>query len=328
MGSARHRYLIAAVIAAALGQYYLAGMFVAAAIQASRARRDDAEVLDFGRKLALNTRSTQEPVRLIYGKLKVGGNDVFISTAGTNNEDLWIVQTLGEGECEGIEVIGGQVQAWLDDKLLSDYGADASYTFHSGTNTQNVDTNLHNAISLWTDTLRNTSYVVWKLKFNPDKFLRFPGRVVVLKGKKLYDFRTDTMAWSDNPVLALYDYSTNTRYGKGIPSSSIDITSWTSAANYCELKGWTLNYGVVSFRNADDIINTITQTFRGQPVWYNNKLYLYYTDLNYESSVMDIEDEHIVVEEGSGKALITTSEGSRFGVPDGLRIGFIDPDKD
>ena len=149
----------------------------------------------------------------------------------------------------------------------------------------------------------------------------------MLKGRKLYDFRDATTAWSDNPVLALYDYMTNTRYGMGIPASQIDITSWTDVANYCDTKEWTLNLALISLMNADNIINTICLHFRGQPVWYNNTLYLRYADLYYESSVMDIDDEHIAVDTESGKAMVSMSGPTRFGVPDGIRVSFLDPEK-
>jgi predicted phage tail protein len=37
---------------------------------------------------------------------------------------------------------------------------------------------------------------------------------VTLKGKKIYDPRTDTTAYSSNSALILLDYLRNTRYGK------------------------------------------------------------------------------------------------------------------
>ena len=322
---------------------------IGAAIVAEATIEEPSEMYDpdYGQKLKMNTRSTQEIVRVVYGEMKVGGNDVFMGTSNSDDDFpwvtdddkiLWIVQSLGEGICEGIKQIGSEYQIWLDDILVSQYPSNlVQWWFHEGSPTQNVDPNISYpgtpfvdspAIPSFTDPMRNTCYMIWRLKFNSDYFLRAPRRVLVLKGRKLYDFRDATTAWSDNPVLALYDYMTNTRYGMGIPSSKIDVVSWTAAANYCDTKGWTLNLVLSTRSNADTIINSICSHFRGQMVWYNNMLYLKYSDLNYESSVMDIDDEHIVVEEGSGKALISMSSPSLFGTPDAVRVSFIDPDKD
>jgi hypothetical protein len=164
------------------------------------------------------------------------------------------------------------------------------------------------------------------LKFNRDFFQGVPVRLVELKGKKLYDFRDTTTAWSDNPVLALYDYVTNDRYGCGIAAAKIDIPSWTSTANYCDTAGWTLNMAINQDQAAIDVVNSICAHFRGQMVWFDGKYYLRYADMNYESSCMPLTDEHILQGE-DGRAQISVSQPSRFQRPDAVRVKFIDIDK-
>jgi hypothetical protein len=39
-----------------------------------------------------------------------------------------------------------------------------------------------------------------------------------IDGRTLYDPRTGLTAFSRNPALAIRDYLTNTRYGRGVPS--------------------------------------------------------------------------------------------------------------
>ena len=39
-----------------------------------------ADAFDGG--LRANTRSTQEPLKIVYGKMRVGGNDVYMTTTG------------------------------------------------------------------------------------------------------------------------------------------------------------------------------------------------------------------------------------------------------
>lgn len=276
--------------------------------------------------LRVNTRDTQEPVKVVYGLQRVGGNDVYFGTSGTSNNYLWIVQTLSEGECDSIYQVSGADQVWLGDKLESEFGTYVNYYFHSGATDQTVDANLTAALPEWTDTLRNTCYIVWKLEWDRDMFQGVPARMVEIKGRKLYDFRTSTTAWSDNAVLALYDYMTNNRYGCGIDSSKIDITSWESCANYWDTKGWSFNMAINREQAAIDVVNAICSHFRGALVWYDGKYYLRYADLNDESSLMTLDDEHIV-QDDRGKASVSISEPSQFDRPDAVRVKFIDATK-
>jgi len=274
----------------------------------------------------INTRSTEANLPVIYGTQKIGGNDVFIGVSGNNSEYLWVVQTLSEGTCDSIAQVASADQIWLGEKLESEFGSYVSYWFHSGSSSQSVDANLTAAFPEWTDPLRYTSYIVWKLQFNRDYFQSLPDRRILLKGRQLFDFRTGATLWSENPVLALYDYMTNARYGLGISSSKIDEASWTSTADYADTKGFTLNM-VLKDAPAIDNINAIASHFRGQLIWFDGKYYLRYADLNDESSVMTIEDKHIAADE-QGRAIVSISEPSRFDKPEGLEVRYIDPDLD
>lgn len=276
-----------------------------------------------------NTRSPNEPLKVLYGEFRLGGNDVYINTSGTDNTDLWLVQTLSEGECQGIVQDDEAVdQVFLGDEIYTTRGGNVEYWFHKGTATQVVDPNLNAAFPMeWTDPMHYVAYIVWKLTYDQDYFQGVPKRTVVLQGLKLYDFRDSTTAYSNNPVLCLYDYLTNTRYGMGISSGKVDIASWTQAANYCDTKGWHFNMLISRDQAAFDILKAMLGTFRGQFVWWNGQYYIRYADLNYEASVMEVTDEHTVRDAG-GKSSITINQPSKFDVPDGLKVTFIDAAKD
>lgn len=71
-----------------------------------------------------------------------------------------------------------------------------------------------------------------------------PRVTCLVKGRKVYDFRDGTTAWSRNPVLCLHDLLTNARYGVGskFDTSDMDTGSggtWRAAADACdeELEG-------------------------------------------------------------------------------------------
>ena len=279
----------------------------------------------YGQKVRGNTRSTQEPVRIIYGQQYVGGNDVFMESAGDDNKDMWIVHSICEGEIDSI------IDLKLNGQSIYDFGTgNVEYWFHSGTDTQTVDPNLSAAIAKHTDNYRNTAYLVWKLHYDREYFNGLPKRQLEVKGLKLYDFRVGgAKVWSDNPVLCLYDYMTNTRYGLGKGVATIDTDSWGEVADYCEAKGWTLNLTIVEAKPALDIINLMARHFRGKLVWYDGKFYLKITDLNDSSnaSVMDITDEHIAVD-SDGRAQITMSQPPLFGRPEAMRVKFVDPDRE
>jgi len=279
--------------------------------------------------MKVNTRSTQELLKVIYGQAKVGGNDIYINVTGVDNAELWIVQGLGEGEIDSIVQVDGVDQIFFGDTLVQEFidKEIAEYWFHNGSSTQPYDANLHDADDRWTDTLRNTAYIVYHLTFDRGSFQNMPRRQTVLKGRKVLDYRDNTTVWSDNHALCLYDWMTNTRYGMGYTTSVFDMASFVSAANYIHTKGLSLNLAVMQDESAIDVRNRILAHFRGKLQWFDGKYYLRYSDPEYESSVMTIRDTNIVRTE-DGKAAINIRQPGKFSKPDGLRVKFIDPERD
>ena len=314
----------AGVVAFAVGQPGIGIALMAGGIGGLMA--PEADEPDYGSQIRLNTRSTEQTLPIVYGQVKIGGNHVFIEPAGNHNKHLWIVQTLSEGECDSIATDGGADLVYLNDTIESEFGSKLSYWFHGGSGTQAVDANLNSTKVKWTDCLKNTCYMVFKLTYDQDKYQSIPRCTVVLKGRKLYDYRNASTAYSNNPALVLYDYMTNSRYGLGFDSAKFDTASWTAGANYCDTQSWTYNGVIYGTQNASNIINRILSHFRGTLVWYDGKFYLRYADLPLESSAMTIEDKHIA-QDSSGKALISINQPSRLRRPDGARVAYTDPDK-
>jgi len=276
-------------------------------------------------ELRYNTSTTQATLNLIYGKRIVGSNDVFVELTN-KNKTLWIVHCLGEGEIEGIEVdTEGKPLITIAGRKFKDYPAGkVKYYFHSGTNDQAVDANLHAAITKFTDTMRNTAYIVFELDFST--FKSIPNREVVIKGIKVKDFTNPTApaAWSENPVLALYDYITNARYGLGWDPSLIDLDTWVSAKNYCDnhVKPWKFNYVVTSQVNSQSIIDTILYHFRGVLTYYAGKLFCHY--LEDAPSIFSVVDEHIVRSD-DGLAFVSVSQPSTHDLPNTALVRYVSP---
>lgn len=202
----------------------------------------------------LNKSSNNAPLPVVYGYRKIGGTRVFMEVSGGDNEYLHVVIVMSEGEINSFENV------YLNDIISTDSrfsGVLNVYT-HTGADNQTADSNLVADLPNWTSAhrLRGTSYVYVKLKFDVDAYPQgLPTITADLKGTKVYDPRTSTTVWSDNPALCIRDYLTNTRYGRGINTSLIDDASFTVAANYCDT---TVNIGGATVKKytCNGIVNT------------------------------------------------------------------------
>lgn len=203
------------------------GISYKAARDAQKAAKKAADAMA---GVLLNKESNIEPIPVIYGERRVGGVRVFIKAAGgKKNEYLYLALALCEGEVESISDI------YIDDTPITDpkYSGLYSYQTFTGTDSQTVSTLLQGAGSEWTSDhrLRGVAYIALRLKWDTDAFSGMPEITALVKGRKVYDPRTTATAWSDNPALCIRDYLTNTRFGKGLPTSAINDTAFSAAAN-------------------------------------------------------------------------------------------------
>ena len=197
--------------------------------KAKKAADDMAGVL-------INKESNIEPIPVIYGERRVGGVRVFVSTkdvsGGAKNEFLYIALAMAEGEVESITDI------YIDDNPITDSKYSGLYTInvHTGADNQTYDPLLTEANAGWTSShkLSGVAYLAIRLKWDADVFQGVPEITAVVKGRKVYDPRNQTTAWSNNPALCVRDYLTNDRYGKGIPTSAIDDDAFEDAADDCD----------------------------------------------------------------------------------------------
>lgn len=82
--------------------------------------------------------------------------------------------------------------------------------------------------------LRGTAYIYVRLRWHPDVW---PGGIpnvkAIVKGKKVYDPRAETTAWSNNWALCMRDYLASA-YGLACAADEIDDASVIAAANTCD----------------------------------------------------------------------------------------------
>ena len=292
---------------------------------------------------------SQAPIPLIYGRVRVGINKVYVGTCGTDNKYLHIVGILGEGPINGIAQTGGVDQVFLDDVLYTSFGSLVYYEIFTGTPNQSVCATLHAAIPEWNDPLRHTAYIYVRLQYDQDKFQKIPVITVEVEGLKIYnpgsnEYLTDEAgnpltdeegnflfdeavvpqwAYSNNSVLCALDYITRTsnRGGVGIGYDRLVETSLTGAAAYCAFKGWTCNLPISDNQECVDNLTEILTTFRGAVVYAVTHFKLVYSDLDFEMSCMSL-DENDIVQSGKYSTLVP-KQPSVFNCANAIRIKYL-----
>jgi hypothetical protein len=189
--------------------------------------------------------SALDPIPVIYGQRRIGGTRAMIAVTaspGMANDILLLAMLWGEGEVNALKTI------YFDGSPATDANANPSGIYvgylephhHLGGDDQAADQSLvaraANA-GIWNQNckLSGVAYTAFTLGWHPDRYPNGrPTITVDIEGRKLYDPRTGLTAYSRNPALAIRDYLTNVRYGRGIPSSMIDDAAIIVAANYCD----------------------------------------------------------------------------------------------
>ena len=129
------------------------------------------------------------------------------------------------------------------------------FNAHHGAATQTADPMLRASIgSQWTTAhkLNGVAYIAASFIYDAKgQFRGVPQITVQVQGKKIYDQRQDstnggsgsqrlatpsTYEWSDNPAIIFQDYILNNQYGKGLPSNKVNFSTFTTAANLCDVQ--------------------------------------------------------------------------------------------
>jgi predicted phage tail protein len=177
--------------------------------------------------------------------------------------------------------------------------------------------------------LRGIAYVAVRLEYNGDIFpLGIPNVSAVVKGKKVYDPRTDTTAWSENAALCIRDYMTSD-YGFGCDADEIDDAYFIAAANVCDegvaLSGggtqdrYTCN-GVVDTASAPlDNLASLVTSLAGAVTYVQGKFRLHAGA--YDSPSGTITTDMLA---GPVRAELRTARKELFNAVKGT---YVDPDK-
>ena len=195
-----------------------------------------------GAQLRGITQTTREPAgtrKLIYGQMRVGGNVVFIEHSGSDNKYLHLVVVFATHHINSFEEFYfNDKKIWtLSGGFQGDWGTYVQLNTKLGTDTQDAVSSLVSASSKWTNDhkLSGIAYAHLRLEWDTDQFPQgVPNITAVIKGKRVYDPRTQVFAYSDNPALCLRDYMIDQDYGLGETALNINTQSVIDAADLCE----------------------------------------------------------------------------------------------
>lgn len=195
----------------------------------------------------LNARQAAAAHEYVYGETRKGGVITYMNTSGPSNDYLHMVIALAGHEVEEIgdiyindEIIALDANGFVTGtrwggkiRILNHLGDQTSAT----NNFANASTNLQSTIitecGLPSGFVgRGIAYMYVRLQYDQDVFSGgVPTFTAIVKGKKVYDPRTSTTAYSNNAALVIRDYITS---AIGLNDSAVDDTYFSAAANDCD----------------------------------------------------------------------------------------------
>lgn len=227
-------------VAIAIGAVVVGGVLFLASKALKRQRQQQRGVTG-----SLVTRQgTAENIPVIYGKRRLGGMRVFLANDGTDNNDLYVVEAICEGPVKGCSKIyfNDELAATSSDdgaswSIESKYSGKLDVTFYDGTQTT-ADPTLTGKDGWQSSAVGNgIAYAIIKVIWDQEVYGGgLPNITYLIEGKlvpQIGSSQSSTLSYTTNPARIVYDYLTNDLYGKGIPYTLMDTTSFSAVESYC-----------------------------------------------------------------------------------------------
>jgi hypothetical protein len=220
-----------------------------------------AKELEAAPSLAGSIRQPAAPRQVIYGQNRVAGTIVYMSTTD-NGHDLnmviaWAGHKVSSFDAiylDGRKVIFSDAVTADSNDHFDDNGSKYNFqgkvhVWHSwGDVPSGYFTDLASRDSKWTSDCRldgiASSYV--RCRFDQNVFQGVPAIKATLKGKVVYDPRTQTYGYSENAALIIADVLMSNEWGLGCTLNEIDIPQLIAAANLCDEQVALANGGTES----------------------------------------------------------------------------------
>ena len=202
--------------------------------------RDQPSFASQVRDRKVTIRAATQPLRVIYGEVKVGGVLVYAESNGNKNEFMHMVLALAGHEVNKIGEIYFNDRSAATDPSGSVKWADwTKLNRHAGGGDQEADADLVAASDKWTAAHRGggIAYIYARLKYDREGNVwptGLPNITAVVQGRKVWDPRAEATAYSSNPALCVLDYLRNPDWGLGAADDELDIQSFRAGADYCD----------------------------------------------------------------------------------------------
>jgi hypothetical protein len=314
----------------------------------------DAGSENFGIKQTI--KGASNPRQIVYGETVVGGTLGYISTSGTDNTKLHMIIMLAGHEIQSLEklringidtttasstVSGETVYRVTNADFVNTENPNSftsgslfRYTFHNGASDQSADgLAVANLTDITSDhRLRGIAYVYVECIFDREKWSGFPQITTKIKGKKVYDPRDSSTAWSANPALCIRDYLMDTTNGMGALSSEINDAnvagSFYTAANTCDTDiattggatedKYTLNGFFNTASEPQAVVESMLSSCAGKIAYSNGKFNLFVGETQTPSLTITDDDLFSPID-------IQGNRGESF---NGVKAIYVDKDND
>lgn len=293
--------------------------------------------------------SPDAPRTVVYGRTRVGGDVSFITTdQGEAGQFIHTMISLAGHEIDAIEklylddreVIFGGGGAFADPRwgLVNTIWQDKVFMgWNLGSDDQPAQSDLVSQSAalfpgLWTTAHRQRGVAGGYLILVYEKSL-FPNSVprvqFLIRGKKVYDPRSDTTYWTDNAALCTADYIANTRYGCKATYAKIDIPQLIVAADACDElinlngggteKQFTVNGVFDTSRSRRGVLQSLQACMGGGPLSrVGGKWYI--SPAKYTAPALTLTDDDL------RSAMRIQVLNSRRDTPNGVKGTFTSPD--
>jgi hypothetical protein len=197
--------------------------------------------------LQARTVTVREPVmprEIVYGRARKGGVIVFLNASGNKDQFLDLVIVLATHSVKSIGAVyfEGEMALNVAGEAQGRWAGKVTLEKRLGAANQNAFTTLKAALpDKWSEShrLRGCAAIHLRLTYDQDAFPGgIPNITVDLEGKNdIFDPRTETYGYSENPALCLADYMAHPEFGIRAAigaTDGIDRMSVVEAANICD----------------------------------------------------------------------------------------------
>lgn len=283
----------------------------------------------------VTARQSNATRKLVYGETRIGGTFAFLESTDSD-EYLHVVIVVAAHEINQFTTI-----FFNDEELTISGGNVTSPSKYNGfanvhTVTKGTAGNIPSlllATPSWTANhkLTDQAYIYCRLKFDPDAFPQgLPNISAKVQGRKVYDTRTSTTAFSRNPAMIIRNYLLDDTYGLGVTAAEIDDASFEAAANICDETVALSGGGTETRYQFDGVVDT-QNTPRGNLEQMLTALNgaLYYTNGKWNLRAGAYVTPTVTLDEDDLAAglTVTTSNSARDSF-NAIKGQFISPDSD